>query len=334
MSQYVTIIRTRFENFEDPEECDKDREILSESISEELGEVINRIVHVDNPQIHLTSEGKRVERQKELNIEIRKASRGKLLKHLVAYESIYKPSNLDILNKIVGEEWKDKEILKLKITKKFIQHIREKNSGLGEEVKEELEKIRNKVEKRLIHLEKGELDKKTSSQDCQSISKQKKKEDNDSVEERRGQREEFQTKTNLQSELSKQIEGQLVRELRELNSYLLEGEKGKRLVDEIVIGREEIIRVLKGDIEEKKEHLQEVKDSLEKKLSNVRDSVSRFFGGGKQEKNLVQEICQAQIDLDKSETELENIQKILGRIENFKEQLEQQLETRVEVFLK
>jgi 50S ribosome-binding GTPase len=140
MSQYVTIIRTRFENFESPEECDEDRKKLSESISEEFGEVINRIVHVNNPQVHLTSEGKRVERQKELNVEIRKASREKLLEHLVAYESIYKPSNLDSLNKIVSEEWKDKEILKGKITKKFIQHIRGKKSGLREEVEKELEK--------------------------------------------------------------------------------------------------------------------------------------------------------------------------------------------------
>src|SRR6185369_11147460 len=81
------------------------------------------------------------------NKETREYSREILLKHLTTYQSVYKPTNLDNLNKIIGEEgWKDEEILKEKITKKLIQYISEKGSNLNKEVKEELKRVLKEIE--------------------------------------------------------------------------------------------------------------------------------------------------------------------------------------------
>ncbi|CAG8634697.1 2274_t:CDS:2, partial [Paraglomus occultum] len=133
-----------------------------------------------------------------------------------------------------------------------------------------------------------------------------------------------------ENELSKQMGTQLIKELKELSSHLPENEK---FVEEI------IVEALREDIEKKKEYLKKARDGLEKNsLSNVKEkvvgSVSKFFGGGKQDKNLIQEdldkVCQAQADLTESKVKLESVKKILERIENYKEQLEQQLEARIE----
>ncbi|CAG8661243.1 7723_t:CDS:1, partial [Paraglomus occultum] len=111
IAQYTTIVKTRFANFEDEEECEKDRQILSK-VGGEVGEFINelidkrgnKIVYVDNPPVDIPGEGKRVEQQKKLNIETREISREVLLEKLVAYENVYKPENLDKLNKIIVKE--------------------------------------------------------------------------------------------------------------------------------------------------------------------------------------------------------------------------------------
>jgi len=102
MAQHTTIIRTRFESFEEKEECTNDREVLSENIGK-LGEIINKnaIIHLDNPP--LIGRPNDIERNKETREESRKI----LLEHLInTHQSIYKPANLDNLNKIFEKEWK------------------------------------------------------------------------------------------------------------------------------------------------------------------------------------------------------------------------------------
>jgi hypothetical protein len=65
---------------------------------------------------------------------------------------------------------------------------------------------------------------------------------------------------------------------------------------------------------------------------------SKFFGKNDYEevwsREEVEKICQVQIGLNKAEIELEVVKKILERIENHKEQLDQQLEARIEVLSK
>ncbi|CAG8586590.1 8977_t:CDS:2, partial [Paraglomus occultum] len=79
-NEYTTIVRTRFNNFEDENECEKDADLL---LSSSCG---RRVIHVDNPPIDIVGGGRRKERQIALNKEIREASREKLLKYLDSEE--------------------------------------------------------------------------------------------------------------------------------------------------------------------------------------------------------------------------------------------------------
>src|SRR5689334_16207658 len=86
-NKYATIVRTRFASFEDENECKKDIELLLAENNSAIANMIspgsnNGFIHVDNPPINIVGSGKRVERQIELNREIREESRKKLLKHL------------------------------------------------------------------------------------------------------------------------------------------------------------------------------------------------------------------------------------------------------------
>jgi GTPase SAR1 family protein len=99
IANYTTIVRTRFDSFEEEDECSEDRNIMLEN-SGELKEVvekgINKVIHVDNPPLS----GRSVEANKKTREESRKI----LSKCLTAYKSIYKPANLDKLNKIIAKE--------------------------------------------------------------------------------------------------------------------------------------------------------------------------------------------------------------------------------------
>jgi putative ribosome biogenesis GTPase RsgA len=97
---YTTIVRTRFEDFEDEEECEREKKRMIEEGNEKLSKLIkecNGIICVDNPPIDISSEEKIRKKQKELNIEIRKTSRKILLNHLKNCQDVYKPKNLENL---------------------------------------------------------------------------------------------------------------------------------------------------------------------------------------------------------------------------------------------
>ena len=79
---HVTIVRTNFNNFQDKDECEKDKEKLLKE-NEEIAEILGscRFVHVDNPPTNLV----RNDDDKEINRiskNTRKKSRNMLLKHL------------------------------------------------------------------------------------------------------------------------------------------------------------------------------------------------------------------------------------------------------------
>jgi hypothetical protein len=102
IAQYTTIVRTNFSNFEDEYKCEKDGELLSEN-SGELGKAIDKIIHVDNPSIHLVK-GTKIEERKKSNAETRETSRRILLEYLADCEDIYKSESLDNLNEMLNEE--------------------------------------------------------------------------------------------------------------------------------------------------------------------------------------------------------------------------------------
>ena len=82
--KYTTIVRTRFDDFQDKAACDEDRGKLrmdNSSLTGMLDEV--NIVYVDNPPLKGNKEK-----------EIREASRDKVIKHLVCCSGVYRPTNI------------------------------------------------------------------------------------------------------------------------------------------------------------------------------------------------------------------------------------------------
>jgi len=83
IDKYTTIVRTRFDDFEDENSCDRDILLLREENNPEITNMINScngIIHIDNPSINI--KGKRGEEKNSHNKKIREASREKLLEHL------------------------------------------------------------------------------------------------------------------------------------------------------------------------------------------------------------------------------------------------------------
>src|SRR6185436_5047999 len=77
ITNYTTIVRTNFADFEDEKKCEGDRKKLKEE-NLELAELINscnKVIYVDNPPLK--------GRSATTNKEIREASREILLKHLI-----------------------------------------------------------------------------------------------------------------------------------------------------------------------------------------------------------------------------------------------------------
>jgi GTPase Era involved in 16S rRNA processing len=122
VSNYTTIIRTRFEKFENKEECENDidsmvkgggrlKEII-ESCKKEDGER-HGIVHVNNPPLNLlAADNETKEEEKERNEEIsenkraRAESRKILLKHLKQVcQDTYQPPKLQSLSQEIAEDY-------------------------------------------------------------------------------------------------------------------------------------------------------------------------------------------------------------------------------------
>lgn len=90
---YVTIVRTKFDQFQDEEECELDKQdLLSES--EDVAEIIkvcNGLIHVDNPSLKTKDESEITSRKKRKG-----NSREKLLSHLKSnYRGNYKLNKWD-----------------------------------------------------------------------------------------------------------------------------------------------------------------------------------------------------------------------------------------------
>ncbi|CAG8458387.1 9907_t:CDS:1 [Dentiscutata heterogama] len=102
ISNYTTIVRTRFEKFRNRKDCDLDKKnLLSES--KDIAEIIwacNGLIHVDNPSLDISSDDDIDEDERQLRILVRKKdkikSREKLLNHLRDnYIGNYKLSSWD-----------------------------------------------------------------------------------------------------------------------------------------------------------------------------------------------------------------------------------------------
>ncbi|RHZ35956.1 GTPase [endosymbiont GvMRE of Glomus versiforme] len=155
ITKFTTIIRTKFENFKEPQECIRDwQNMLTQN--RELNEIINScksIIHVNNPPIPIIEEDDDEEMKEELEQEIianevdRKDSRKIVLDYLAGNcQEIYKLKNWDCVYKRVssymeqiGEEEKkllesndDEEKNRLK------SQIEDKKEKIAKEVNAEL----------------------------------------------------------------------------------------------------------------------------------------------------------------------------------------------------
>ncbi|PKY23568.1 hypothetical protein RhiirB3_411995 [Rhizophagus irregularis] len=100
---YVTIVRTKFTNFKNKSECDKDkRAMLERSVT--IAEMINScndVIHVDNLPTNIIDDDSDYEERVNINRNARRRSRNILLNHL---EKVCK----DKYNKIKIDDLRDK----------------------------------------------------------------------------------------------------------------------------------------------------------------------------------------------------------------------------------
>src|SRR6185312_13518445 len=114
ITKYTTIVRTKFHNFQDPEQCETDKKKLKEENKRgnkkirKMANLCNEIIYIDNPSLNsVNKEEEKVYKKRK------KESRDKILKHLSNYQEIYKINNLELISEIPEDGKKDevREIL-------------------------------------------------------------------------------------------------------------------------------------------------------------------------------------------------------------------------------
>ena len=189
ITNHTTIVRTKFSNFENEEEREKDIDKIKEN--EELKEIIDscqeEVVYVNNPPVEIA--GADDETEAEINKRKRSRSRKILFDHLnkTCQEENYKPKNLEELEKKIHERMKKKRNL-VNLLNKLENQLRKTEGkvkdeklvkrvkSLEEELKEKkdeisssinatvLEHVQSKISiKELSHLVEVSRDSKSSS---------------------------------------------------------------------------------------------------------------------------------------------------------------------------
>lgn len=82
--EYVTIVKTKFSNFRNKSECEKDKERMIEE-NGAVAEIIkscNDVIHVDNPPIDITDDDSDSEDKRTIHSNARRKSRQILLNYL------------------------------------------------------------------------------------------------------------------------------------------------------------------------------------------------------------------------------------------------------------
>lgn len=117
ITEYTTIVRTKFHNFRNSNKCGEDRNLLEKENRKviKLVSSCKSIIYVDNPSL---SSNDYNEEEIFFNKKRRKDSRDVLLAHLANCKNVYKPENLMIIDEIFkkyvsGDEKSKDEFVKL-----------------------------------------------------------------------------------------------------------------------------------------------------------------------------------------------------------------------------
>jgi hypothetical protein len=133
ISKYTTVVRTRFSDFEDRDECEIDRKILEKKIPDDI-----HIIYVDNPPL------KGNENKINVNKESRKASKEILMRHLLDYcRKNYHPSSLKLIDERINEHVKKGKELEKEENNLQEQLRRAKEQGNSEQERLLQKKIDN-----------------------------------------------------------------------------------------------------------------------------------------------------------------------------------------------
>ena len=140
---FTTIVRTNFPNFDNEEDCQRDREAMRNENSK-LSNIVNsaKVIYVDNPP--MIGRPKAIELAKEIRAE----SRQILLTHLGTCQNVYKPNNLGNLNQRIGNYMSDKEKLEKEIKEKE-RLMREQSERMNRQINE----VRENGERRIRELD-------------------------------------------------------------------------------------------------------------------------------------------------------------------------------------
>jgi hypothetical protein len=143
ISKYTTLVRTKFTDFENRNECEIDRKILEEKIPDDI-----HIIYVDNPPL------KGNENKIKLNKETRKASKEILMRHLLDYcRRNYRPNSIQLVNDRISDYVKREKDLE-KEEDDLWEQIRQaedfqREKLLQKQINNELKLLRREEEKKI-----------------------------------------------------------------------------------------------------------------------------------------------------------------------------------------
>ncbi|KLL02912.1 MAG: hypothetical protein MRERV_62c002, partial [Mycoplasmataceae bacterium RV_VA103A] len=140
VTNFTTIVRTKFLKFKNPEACRKDIEEIDGKFAEVIKSCNESVVHVNNPSLDVDDED-----ELELGKKKRKESREKLLNHLASCNDVYSHELPNI---------SDAELQR-------VEELKEKLSDTIKEIKRADKEIKNRIEKAIKRQEWGKETKAT-----------------------------------------------------------------------------------------------------------------------------------------------------------------------------
>ncbi|UZO27050.1 uncharacterized protein OCT59_019259 [Rhizophagus irregularis] len=145
----ITIVRTKFSNFKNEDECNKDKEDLYKEIrslhkkSKIVAKICRSIVYVDNPPINISVVDEDDEKTNEINKKKRSQSRSILLGHLdkIFQEKYYElKAWLHSEASTAGSIGKEEHILKLEIPTLNLSYFEEAERSFKEKISSNITK--------------------------------------------------------------------------------------------------------------------------------------------------------------------------------------------------